>query len=291
MQTVPTPPKRLRAEDLRKLKGTTPIVSLTAYTASMAERLDKHAELLLVGDSLAMTIYGLDSTVGISLDTMIAHGAAVVRGSKRACIVIDLPAGTYEESADLAVETARRAVEETGAEGVKLEGGTAMAAQIAAIVEAGIPVLGHIGLLPQHAKGPGGFRVQGRDDDAFQAILEDAKAVEAAGAFATVAEATVEPLARAITEAISIPTIGIGASAACDGQILVVDDILGLYSAFKPKFVKRYADLGDAIEKAAADYAADVRARRFPGPDHVYGDGPGAAAKDEKVNGKTGGAL
>ena len=211
MQTVPTPPKRLRAEDLRQMKGKTPIVSLTAYTASVAERLDNHAELLLVGDSLAMTIYGLDSTVGISLDTMIAHGAAVVRGSKRACIAIDLPAGTYEESAQ--------------------------------------------------------------------------QAVEAAGAFATVVEATVEPLARAITETISIPTIGIGASAACDGQILVVDDILGLYSALKPKFVKRYVQLGEAVERAAAEYAADVRARRFPGPDHVYGDGPGAAAKDETVKG------
>jgi len=285
MQTVPTPPKRLRADDLKGQKNTTPIVALTAYTASMAERLDKHAELLLVGDSLAMTIYGLDSTVGISLDTMIAHGAAVVRGSKRACIVIDLPAGTYEDSAEQAVATARRAVEETGAEAVKIEGGTAMAEQIAAIVDAGIPVLGHIGLLPQHAAGPGGFKVQGRDDNAFQAILEDATAVEAAGAFATVVEATVEPLARAITETISIPTIGIGASAACDGQILVVDDVVGLYSAFKPKFVKRYADLGEAVERAAADYAADVRARRFPGPDHVYGDGPGAGKPGETVKG------
>jgi len=261
---------RISAADLTSRKNTTPIVALTAYTTPMAQRLDAHADLLLVGDSLAMVIYGLETTVGITLDTMIAHGRAVVRGSQKSCVIIDMPAGTYEDSPEQAVESARRVIDETGAQGVKLEGGVAIAGQIAAIVEAGIPVLGHIGLLPQKVTKAGGFRIQGRDDEGYLNILDDAWAVTNAGAFAVVIEGTVEILAREVTGTIPIPTIGIGASVACDGQILVTDDMLGLFSDFTPKFVKRFGDLGTAVETAVEAYATDVRARRFPENQHVY---------------------
>ncbi len=261
---------RISATDLGSRKNATPIVALTAYTTPMAQRLDDHVDMLLVGDSLAMVIYGMDSTVGITLDTMIAHGQAVMRGSKHACVIIDLPAGSYEDSPEQAVRSARRVIEETGAQGVKLEGGTAMAAQIEAIVKAGIPVLGHIGLLPQKVTKAGGYRIQGRDDEAYQAIIDDAWAVADAGAFAVVIEGTVEILAREITGTLHIPTIGIGASPACDGQILVVDDMLGMFSDFTPKFVKRYGDIGNAVEQAARNYNTDVQSRRFPEMAHVY---------------------
>lgn len=261
---------RISAAQIAGMKNTTPISALTAYTTPMAQRLDGHVDMLLVGDSLAMVIYGMDTTVGISLDTMIAHGKAVMRGSKQACVIIDLPAGSYEDSPQQAVESARRVIDETGAQGVKLEGGTAMAGQIAAIVGAGIPVLGHIGLLPQKAAEAGGYRIQGRDDGGYQAIVDDAWAVNDAGAFAVVIEGTVEILAREVSGTLPIPTIGIGASPACDGQILVTDDMLGLFSDFTPKFVKRFGEIGNAIEDAAASYSRDVRGRRFPEARHVY---------------------
>jgi 3-methyl-2-oxobutanoate hydroxymethyltransferase len=261
---------RISAADIGKQKNTTPIVALTAYTTPMAQRLDEQVDLLLVGDSLAMVIYGMDTTVGVTLDTMIAHGQAVMRGSKHACVIIDLPAGSYEDSPEQAVRSARRAIDETGAQGVKLEGGTAMAAQISAIVDAGIPVLGHIGLLPQKVTEAGGYKIQGRDDEGYQAIIDDAWAVTDAGAFAVVIEGTVEILAREITGTLPIPTIGIGASPACDGQVLVVDDMLGMFSDFTPKFVKRYGSIGKQIEQSAKDYASDVKARKFPEADHVY---------------------
>jgi len=261
---------RISTNDIGAKKNTIPIVALTAYTTPMAQRLDQHVDLLLVGDSLAMVIYGHDTTVGISLETMIAHGQAVMRGSKRACVIIDLPAGSYENSPDQAVQSARKVIDETGAQGIKLEGGTAVAGQIKAITNAGIPVLGHIGLLPQKVTEAGGYKIQGRDDDAYQAIIEDAWAVVDAGAFAVVIEGTVEVLAREITKTLPIPTIGIGASAACDGQVLVSDDMLGVFSDFTPKFVKRYSEIGQSIEQAAINYADDVRTRQFPALAHTY---------------------
>jgi len=215
-------------------------------------------------------IYGLETTVGVSLETMIAHGQAVMRGSRKSCVIIDLPAGSYEDSPDQAVRSARRVIDETGAQGVKLEGGTAMADQIKAIVAAGIPVLAHVGLLPQKVTEAGGYKIQGRDDAGYQVVLDDARAVEEAGAFAVVIEGTIEMLAREITETLSIPTIGIGASPACDGQILVIDDMLGMFSDFTPKFVKRYGEVGKTVEQAARTYARDVQARRFPEIAHVY---------------------
>jgi 3-methyl-2-oxobutanoate hydroxymethyltransferase len=268
--TIASLESRISTASIGSRKNTTPIVALTAYTTPMAQRLDPHVDLLLVGDSLAMVIYGMDTTVGISLDTMIAHGQAVMRGSKQACVIIDLPAGSYEENPEQAVRSAKRVMAETQAQGVKLEGGTAMAEQIEAIVKAGIPVLGHIGLLPQKVTEAGGYKIQGRDDAGYQAVIDDAWAVTDAGAFAVVIEGTVEILAREITGTLPIPTIGIGASPACDGQILVSDDMLGLYSDFTPKFVKRFGDIGKNVEQAARDYAAEVRSRHFPEVSHVY---------------------
>jgi 3-methyl-2-oxobutanoate hydroxymethyltransferase len=268
------PTKRIAPADIRSRKGGMPIVALTAYTTPIALRLDPYVDLLLVGDSLAMVIYGMDTTVGVTLETMIAHGQAVMRGAKRACVVIDLPSGSYEESPAKAVATAGRVLKETGAAAVKLEGGIERAESIRRCVAAGIPVLSHIGLLPQSVTEAGGFKVQGRDEESARRILEDAKAVAEAGAFTVVVESTVEPLARRVTETIPIPTIGIGASPACDGQILVTDDVIGLFTAFTPKFVKRYADVGQHIGQAARAYAEDVRARRFPGPEHCFGVKP-----------------
>lgn len=255
---------------IRARKGGVPLVCLTAYTTPMAQRLDAAVDLMLVGDSLAMVIYGLPTTVGITLETMIAHGQAVVRGAKQACVIIDMPAGTYESGPEQALANARRTIDETGAQGVKLEGGVAIAEAIGCLVENGIPVLGHVGLLPQQVTEAGGFRVQGRNRDSWEPILADAHAAEAAGAFALVIEGTVEPLALQITEEVGIPTIGIGASAGCDGQILVTEDMLGLFTDFTPKFVKRFGTLGADVETAVTAYADDVRARKFPGPAHVY---------------------
>jgi len=269
------PAERITPELLRARKGGVPIVALTAYTKAEAQRLDPLVDLILVGDSVAMIVYGMDTTVGLTLDTMIAHGRAVTRGAKRACVVVDLPAGSYERSAEQAYTSAARAIAETGAAAVKLEGGAAVAPAIRRLVGAGIPVLGHVGLLPQSAGE--GFRVQGRDDLSATHVLDDARAVAEAGAFAMVIEGTVEPLARCITETVPIPTIGIGASPACDGQILVTHDLLGLFADFTPKFVKRYAELGAATEAAVRQFADDVRARRFPGLEHCYGVKP---AKD-----------
>lgn len=262
---------RITPEHLRAQKGGTPIVALTAYTAPQAKFLDPHCDLLLVGDSLAMVVYGLETTRGVTLDIMIAHGRAVVRGAQRALVVVDLPHGTYESDPSQAVQSAKRVMEETGAQAVKLEGGEDRAEQVAAIVEAGIPVLGHVGLLPQKAEHRGAFKIQGKDDEGARQVMADAHAIAKAGAFAMVIEGTVEPVARAITAEVEVPTIGIGASPTCDGQILVTNDMVGLFADFTPKFVKRYADLGQAMEEAAAAYADDVRARRFPGLEHCFG--------------------
>jgi len=227
-------------------------------------------DLLLVGDSLAMVIYGMESTVGVTLDMMIAHGRAVTRATEHACVIVDLPFGTYQESPEQAFRSAARIMAETGCQGVKLEGGAEMAETVRFLSERGVPVFGHIGLLPQYVHAAGGYRVQGRSGDEAEQILQDAVAIAEAGAFATVIEGVVEPLAKRITETVEIPTIGIGASPACDGQILVTDDLVGLFSKFKPKFVKRYAELGDQLEAAAVAYGKDVRSRKFPGTEQCF---------------------
>jgi len=263
--------KRLTVPHIRARKGGEPIVALTAYTAPSARALDPHVDILLVGDSLGMVVYGLDSTLGVTLDMMIAHGAAVVRASEHACVIVDMPFASYQESPAQAYRNAARIMAETGCAGVKLEAGVALADTIRFLTDRAIPVLGHIGLMPQSVNAYGGYRVQGKDAAAAAAVMADAHAVSDAGAFAVVIEGTMEAVARDITAAIPIPTIGIGASPACDGQVLVTEDVVGLFSAFTPKFVKRYAELGQAMSDAAAAYARDVRARRFPGPEHCFG--------------------
>ncbi|AEH89115.1 3-methyl-2-oxobutanoate hydroxymethyltransferase [Mesorhizobium opportunistum] len=267
---LPTTDSRVSPSLIRQRKGGTPLVCLTAYTYPVARLLDPHVDLLLVGDSVAMVLHGHQTTLGASLEMMIAHGQAVMRGSARACVVVDMPAGTYEDSAAQAVASARRIVGETGCQAVKLEGGVDMAGRIAAIVTNGIPVMGHIGLLPQSVEKEGGYKIKGRTDENVAALVADALAVEKAGAFSVVIEGTIEAAAADITRRIAIPTIGIGASADCDGQILVIDDMVGLTVDRVSKFVKEYADLRSVIAHAAERYALEVRSRTFPGPAHVF---------------------
>jgi 3-methyl-2-oxobutanoate hydroxymethyltransferase len=259
-----------RTEAIRARKGGEPIVCLTAYTYPIARLLEPHVDLLLVGDSVAMVLHGHENTLGATMDMMILHGKAVMRGVRNACVVIDMPAGSYEESPEQALASARRIFEETHCHAVKLEGGADMADRIAAIVEAGIPLMGHIGLQPQSVEKEGGYKIKGRTDESIARLLDDARAVEQAGAFSLVIEGTLEPVAAQITRELAIPTIGIGASAACDGQILVIDDAVGLTVDRVPKFVKEYADLRNEVAKAAMSYAAEVRARAFPTADHVF---------------------
>lgn len=251
-------------------KSGVPIVALTAYSAQIAKILDRHCDLILVGDSLGMVLYGLPTTLGVTLEMMVAHGRAVVRATEKACVIVDMPFGSYQESPELAFRNAARLMAETECSGVKIEGGIAMAETAAFLVARGIPVLAHVGLTPQSVNTLGGFRVQGRGEAAAERLLADAEAMSAAGVFAMVVEGTVEPLARRVTEAVSAPTIGIGGSVACDGQILVTDDVIGLFEDFTPKFAKRYAEVGGTIGTAVASYAEDVRARRFPGPEHTF---------------------
>src|ERR1700690_2800892 len=262
---------RIAVPDLAQRKGGEPIVCLTAYTTPVARQLDPHVDLLLVGDSLGMVLYGFDSTLKVTLDMMIAHGGAVQRGSRRACLVVDLPFISYKESPQVAFRSAARVMAETSCSAVKLEGGVEMAETVDYLVRRGIPVMGHVGLTPQSVTRLGVYRARGRQQDEAAAILADAEAIAAAGAFNIVLEGVIEPLARDIVKRVATPTIGIGASPACDGQVLVTEDIAGLFADFRPKFVKRYADLGPAIGEAAASYAADVRARRFPAPEHCFG--------------------
>ncbi len=265
---APAQKKRLGIEHFKK--GNAPIVCLTAYSAQIARLLDPHVDIILVGDSLGMVEYGFGNTLSVTLDMMVAHGAAVVRGSSHAFVTVDMPIGTYEKSPDQALANARRIINETGAQAVKLEGGVKMAATVRHLVANGVAVMGHIGLLPQSVEIMGGYKIQGRGDTAAQELIADAKAIAAAGAFAMVIEGSIEAAARAASEASSVPTIGIGASPACDGQVLVINDILGLTEK-PPKFVKRYAELGNVITDAAKAYADDVRARRFPDLAHCYG--------------------
>ncbi len=270
MSTAKETHERLTIPAILARKGGEPLVVLAAYTASMARLQDPHADIILVGDSLGMVLYGMDNTLGVTLDMMIAHGTAVTRSSKKACVIVDMPWSTYQESPQTAYRACARVLAQTGAQAVKVEGGAEIARTIAFLTGRGIPVMGHVGLLPQSLNVQGGFRVQGRQEEDAKRILSDAIAVAEAGAFSMVIEGVVEPLARAITETVRIPTIGIGASPACDGQVLVSEDILGLFLDFTPRFVKRYAELGVAIDEATARFAADVRARRFPGAEHCF---------------------
>jgi 3-methyl-2-oxobutanoate hydroxymethyltransferase len=261
--------KRITVPEIRAHKGAKPVVCLTCYHAHTARLLDEHVDLMLVGDSVGMVMHGMENTLGVTLEMMILHGKAVMRGSRRALVVVDMPFGTYEESPEIAFRNAARLIQETGCTAVKLEGGERLAATIRYLVERGIPVMGHIGLTPQRIQVLGGFKTQGRTAAEWPAIEADARAVADAGAFAVVLEGMAEPLAAKITRDIAIPTIGIGASAECDGQILVLEDMLGLNPA-PPKFVREYASLGRDIEAAVKAYAADVRARAFPGTENVY---------------------
>jgi 3-methyl-2-oxobutanoate hydroxymethyltransferase len=270
---TPAPIRRLTIPGLRarKVDGVTaePIVVLTAYTARQAQLLDPHCDMLLVGDSLGQVIYGLPSSVPVTLEMMAAHGAAVVRGSYHSVVIVDMPFGSYEASPAQAFDNAARLLKETGAAGVKLEGGAAMAETIAFLTARGIPVCGHVGLTPQAINVLGGYGPRGRDEAEADKIKQDARAVSDAGCFAMVIEGVIEPLAAAITAAVSCPTIGIGASPDCDGQVLVTEDMVGMFER-TPRFVKRYADLAGTIGEAAAHYAAEVRARTFPGQDQLY---------------------
>ena len=261
--------RRITVPQIRARKGGDPIVALTSYHAHTAAIVDRHAEVILVGDSLGMVMHGMETTVGVPLDLMLMHGRAVVRGTKRALVVVDMPFGSYEESPNVAFRNAATVMKETGCGAVKLEGGARMGETIRFLTERGIPVMAHIGLTPQSSHVMGGFKTQGRDEDSWPAHLEDARVVAEAGAFSVVVEGVVEPLAARITAECPIPTIGIGASSACDGQILVLEDMLGL-SPRPPKFVKVYGRLGEMIEEAVRSYAEDVRAREFPTEDQVY---------------------
>jgi 3-methyl-2-oxobutanoate hydroxymethyltransferase len=262
--------KRITAPDLRTRKGGDPIVCLTAYHSHTARLADEFCDLILVGDSLGMVMHGFETTLPVTLDMMITHGRAVMRGASKALVVIDMPFGSYEESPEVAFQAAARILKETGCGAVKLEGGAYMAQTIRFLVERGIPVMGHVGMTPQAINTLGSFRARGRSEDEWPQFEADALAVADAGAFCLVVEAVAEPLAQKITQNVSCPTIGIGASVACDGQILVMEDMLGLNER-TPKFVKVYGQVGDAIRAAVSSYAADVRSRAFPSPDHTYG--------------------
>lgn len=270
---TPAPLRRLTVPAIqqRKADGKTaePLVMLTAYTARQAQLLDPHCDMLLVGDSLGQVIYGLPSTVPVTIDMMCAHGAAVVRGSYHSVVLVDMPFGSYEGSPSQAFKSAARILKETGCAGVKLEGGEAMAETIAFLTQRGIPVCAHVGLTPQAVNTLGGYGARGRSAAEEEKILRDGQAVADAGAFAVVVEGVIEPIAIALTQALAIPTIGIGASAQCDGQVLVAEDMLGLFERV-PRFVKRYADMATLISETAATYAAEVRARSFPGEEQTY---------------------
>ncbi|KVA22778.1 3-methyl-2-oxobutanoate hydroxymethyltransferase [Burkholderia ubonensis] len=268
-----TTTNRKTVTSIRATKGAGSLVSLTAYSTPMARLVDAVADVIIVGDSVGMVLYGMPSTLGVTLDMMIAHGAAVVRGAQQACVVVDLPFATYQESPAQAFRSAARLLAETGAQAVKLEGGPEMADTIRFLTERGVPVMAHIGLMPQQANATGGFKAQGLEPRTAERIFAAALAVEQAGAFSVVIEGTAEALARHITAALAIPTIGIGASPACDGQVLVTEDMIGSFDAYTPRFVKRYADVGAVTRDAIAQYAHDVRHNAFPEAQHCFGVG------------------
>ena len=274
--------KRINISDIRAHKGKPkPLVCLTAYTATMAARLDAHTDLLLVGDSVGMALYGMDNTLKVDLEMMVRHGQAVMRRADTSCVVIDMPFGTYEESPELAYRNAAHIMRETGCDGVKLEGGVDLAPTIQYLTSRKIPVMGHIGLMPQSVLKEGGYRVKGKTPESEAQLMEDARAIEEAGAFAFVLEGTVDSVSQKITKESGVPVIGIGASAACDGQILVTEDMLGLLDGHTPKFAKQYAQLGDAISEAAAQYKAEVQERSFPSDEYLY-HRPKVVSSDKK---------
>lgn len=261
--------RRIAAPDIQARKGGEPIVCLTAYDAPTAALLDAHCDLLLVGDSVGMVVHGLPNTVGVTMEMMILHGQAVMRGARRAMVVVDMPFGSYEGGREIAYENCARMMKETGAQAVKLESGPTVPETIAYLVQRGIPIMGHVGLRPQAVLTDGAFKAKGRTEEERQRVIAEAQATADAGAFSIVIEGVAEGLAREITEAVSVPTVGIGASAACDGQILVTPDMLGLFD-WTPKFVRKYADLRSEIDRAVAGYAADVKGRRFPAEVETY---------------------
>jgi 3-methyl-2-oxobutanoate hydroxymethyltransferase len=266
-----SPVRPVLPPDIRARKGGEPLVVLTAYSTPVARLVDAHCDIALVGDSVGMVIHGLPSTLGVTMEMMILHGKAVVRGCQKAMPVIDMPFGSYEEGPSQAFRNASRLMAETGAPAVKLEGGVHMAETIAFLTARGVPVMAHVGLTPQSVNTLGGYKVVGRAEEAAK-VMADAKAVEAAGAFSVVLGKVPEGLAGRITTELAIPTIGIGAGVDCDGQVLVVDDMLGLFTDFRPKFVKRYAELGKLADEAIAGYAAEVRSRAFPAAEHSFPD-------------------
>ncbi|SEH13616.1 ketopantoate hydroxymethyltransferase [Sphingopyxis sp. YR583] len=266
---TPQPMKRLTVPRIRQRKGGEPLVMLTAYTVRMAQLLDPHCDMLLVGDSLAQVIYGLPHTVGVTMEMMALHGAAVVRGSYHAAVIVDMPFGSYEASPQQAFDNAARLLKETGAAAVKVEGGKVLAPTIEFLTQRGIPVMGHVGLTPQAVNILGGYGVRGKSEEEARSIVEDAVAVAQAGAFSIVIEGVLESIAIEITDKVDCPTIGIGASAQCDGQVLVTDDMLGMFERV-PKFVKRYQDMASVVNGAVKDYADEVRSRSFPTEDQTY---------------------
>lgn len=275
---------RITVRDIRAMKARgEPIPMLTAYDTPTARLLDAAGvPILLVGDSLGMVVLGYEDTTAVTMEDMVHHVKAVVRGSTRACIVADMPFMSYTVSVERALDNAARLIQEAGAQAVKLEGGTAVAEIIRRVVAAGIPVMGHVGLTPQQVLNLGGYRVQGRSLADAEGILRDAIAVEAAGAFAVVLECIPSELAALVTETLAIPTIGIGAGPACDGQVQVIHDLVGWNPDFTPKHAKRYAELGAALKSAAEEYLADVRGKQFPGPEHGWSldEGVRRALKD-----------
>lgn len=269
MTTALAPSKRLTVRDIAAMKGKRKIVALTAYSAPIARLIDAHVDIALVGDSLGMTIYGAADTLGVALEQMIAHGKAVAQATQHACTVIDLPFGSYQESPAQAFQNSARVLRETGAQAVKLEGAEEMAETVAFLSARGIPVMAHIGLMPQHVHMMGGYRYQGRSDEDKKRLIESARALEAAGAFSMVLEGMREDIAAEISGLVKIPTIGIGASPTCDGQVLVIDDVLGMTER-PPKFAKAYAQMNTAISAAVEAYASEVREGVFPGAEHCF---------------------
>jgi 3-methyl-2-oxobutanoate hydroxymethyltransferase len=266
-----SPQKRISIPELRAMKGKARIVMLTAHSKPMAQLLDTHCDVLLVGDSLGMVVYGMENSLAVTLDMMINHTKAVMRGSSHAAVILDMPFGTYQESCEQAYRNCARATAESGAQALKLEGGEELVETVEFLTKRGIQVMAHIGLMPQRVHQMGGFKAQGKEDDALSKWPKLARQFEDAGAFSVLIEGTVEPVARAIAEALKVPTIGIGASPACDGQVLVTEDILGLFPDFTPKFAKRYRDIGGIVSEAVAEYAGEVRGGGFPSLEHCFG--------------------
>lgn len=271
MSATPEQQIRMTPSAVQARKGGVPLACLTAYTTPMAKLVDAACDLVLVGDSVGMVLHGLPSTLGVTMEMMILHGQAVARGISRACLVVDMPFGSYEEGPAQAMRNAARLLAETGCQAVKLEGGRHMAETVEFLTRRGIPVMGHVGLTPQAVNALGGYKVQGRGA-AGDRVAADAAALADAGAFAVVLEKLPASLGARITREIAVPTIGIGAGLGCDGQVLVVDDMLGMFTDFRPKFVRRYVELGQDAGAAIRAYAEDVHARRFPGPEHDFAD-------------------